>query len=104
MRPLSHSAEPGAPLFHVTHRASALAAMLFHVTHPCDTAQPNLGPMSAKTYHVKQPAALRSAKVHMKPPAVFHVTHGAPALAATLFHVTPSCEPAQQRLGLWSEP
>ena len=104
MRQSSHSAEPGAPLFHVTHRASALAAMLFHVTHPCDTAQPNFGQMSAKTFHVKRADAVMSANVDMKPRAVFHVTQWAPALAATLFHVTQSCEPAQQRLGLWSEP
>ena len=45
-----------------------------------------------------------SAKVEMNPRAEFHVTHGAPALAATMFHVTQSCEPAQKRLGLWSEP
>ena len=71
--------------------------MLFHVTQLCDTAQPNFGPMSAKTFHVKQPAARMAANL-------FHLTHGAPALAATVFHVTQSCEPAQQRLGLWSEP
>ena len=104
MRQLSHSAELYGPLFHVTHRASALAAMLFHVTQSCDTAQPNFGPMSAKTFHVKRADAMMSAKVEMNPRAEFHVTHGAPALAATMFHVTQSCEPAQKRLGLWSEP
>ena len=97
MRQLSHSAEPLAPLFHVTHRASALAAMLFHVTQSCDTALPNFGPMSAKTFHVKQQAARMSANM-------FHVTQWAPVEAANMFHVTQSCEPAQQRLGLWSEP
>ena len=104
MRQLSHSAELYGPLFHVTHRASALAAMLFHVTQSCEPAQPNFGPMSAKSFHVKRADAVRSAKVDMKPRAMFHVTHGAPAPAAMLFHVTQSCEPAQKRLGLWSEP
>ena len=71
--------------------------MLFHVTQLCDTAQPNFGPMSAKTFHVKQPAARMSANM-------FHVTHRAPTLAATMSHVTQLSEPAHQRLGLWSEP
>ena len=104
MSQLSHSAELSGPLFHVTQRSSALAAMLFHVAHPCDTAQPNFGPMSAKTFHVKRADAVRSAKVEMNPRAEFHVTHGAPAPAAMLFHVTQSCEPAQKRLELRSEP
>ena len=104
MRQSSHSAEPGAPLFHVTHRASAKTATLFHVTQSSDTAQPDFDPMSAKSFHVKRADAVRSAKVDMKPRAEFHVTHGAPAPAATMFHVTQSCEPAQKRLGLWSEP
>ena len=104
MRQLSHSAESGAPLFHVTHRASAKTATMFHVTQSCEPAQPNFGPMSAKTFHVKRADAMMSAKVEMNPRAEFHVTHGAPALAATMFHVTQSCEPAQKRLGLWSEP
>ena len=104
MRPLSHSAELSGPLFHVTHRASAKTAPLFHVTHPCDTAQPNFGPMSAKTFHVKRADAVMSAKFDMKPRAVFHVTQWAPVEAANMFHVTQSCEPAQKRLGLWSEP
>ena len=90
MRPLSHSAEPVAPLF--------------HVTHPCDTAQPNFGPMSAQSFHVKRADAVMSAKFDMKPRAVFHVTQWAPVEAANMFHVTQSCEPAQKRLGLWSEP
>ena len=104
MRQLSHSAELYGPLFHVTHRASALAAMLFHVTQSCEPAQQRLGQMSVNMVHVKRADAVRSAKVDMKPRAEFHVTHGAPAPAATMFHVTQSCEPAHQRLGLWSEP
>ena len=97
MRQLSPSAELYGPLFHVTHMASALAALLFHVTQSCEPAQPNFGPMSAKTFHVKQPGARMST-------LRFRVTHGAPGLAATMFHVTQSCEPAKKRLGLWSEP
>ena len=97
MRQLSHSADPVAPLFHLTHRASALAAMLFHVTQSCDTAQPNLGQMTARRFHGKQSVARMSANM-------FHVTHGAPALAATMLHVTQLSETAQQRLELWSEP
>ena len=104
MRQSSHSAEPGAPLFHVTHRASAKTAPLFHVTQSCEPAQPNFGPMSAKTFHVKRADAVMSAKFDMKPRAVFHVTQWAPVEAANMFHVTQSCEPAQKRLGLWSEP
>ena len=94
---LLHSAETVAPLFHVTHWASAQTATLFHVAQSCDTAQPNFGAMSAKTFHVKQPAARMSANM-------LHVTHGAPALAATMLHVTQLSETAQQRLELWSEP
>ena len=97
MRQSSHSTEPGAPLFHGKQATGERAAALSHVTQSCNTAQPNFGPMSAKTFHVKQPAARMAANM-------FHLTHGAPALAATVFHVTQSCEPAQQRLGLWSEP
>ncbi len=55
-------------------------------------------------FHVKRAVAVMSAKVDMKPRAEFHVTHGAPALAATMFHVTQLSEPAQKRLGLWSGP
>lgn len=104
MRQLSHSADPVAPLFHLTQRASAQTATMFHVTQSCDSTQPNFGPMSAKTFHVKRADAVISAQVDMKPRAVFHVTHRAPTLAATMFHVTQPCEPAQKRLGLWSEP
>ena len=35
---------------------------------------------------------------------MFHVTQWAPVEAANMFHVTQLSEPAQQRLGLWSEP
>ena len=97
MRQWSHSAEPGAPLFHLTHRASAKTAPLFHVTQSCDTAQPNLGQMTARKFHGKQSVARMSANM-------FHLTHGAPALAATMFHVTQLPETAQQRLELRSEP
>ena len=90
MRPLSHSAEPVAPLF--------------HVTQSCEPAPPRFGWMSVKMFQVKRAVAVMSAKVDMKPRAEFHVTHGAPALAATMFHVTQLSEPAQKRLGLWSGP
>ena len=55
-------------------------------------------------FHVKRADAVMSAKFDMKPRAVFHVTQWAPVEAANMFHVTQSCEPAQKRLGLWSEP
>ena len=97
MRPLSHSAEPVAPLFHGKQATGERAAALFHVTQSCDAAQPNFRPMSAKTFHGKQPAARMSQNM-------FHVTQWTPVEAANMFHVTQSCEPAQQRLGLWSEP
>lgn len=104
MRQSSHSAELYGPLFHVTHMASALAAMLFHVTQSCDTAPPRFGRMTARRFHVKRADAVRSAKVDMKPRDEFHVTQWTPALAANLFHVTQSYEPSPNRLGLWSEP
>ena len=104
MRQSPHGAELYGPLFHVTHRASALAAMLFHVTQSCEPTTPRSGWMSVKMFHVKRADAVRSAKVDMMPRAELHVTHGAPAPAAMLFHVTQSFEPAQKRLGLWSEP
>ena len=77
---------------------------MFHVTQSCDTAQQRLGQMSAKTFHVKQPAAPTSAKGGQKPRAVFHGKQATDELAAALFHVTQLSEPAQRRLGLRSEP
>ena len=90
MRRLSHSADP--------------VATLFHVTQSCDPAQQRLGQISAKTFHVKQPAALTSAKGDQKPTPLFHGKQATDELAAALFHVTQLSEPAQQRLGLRSEP
>ena len=104
MRQLSHSAEPVAPLFHVKHWASAQTATLFHVTQSCDPAQQRLRLMSAKTFHVKQPAAPTSAKGGQKPMPLFHVKQATDDVAAALFHVTQLSEPAEQRLGLRSEP
>ena len=104
MRQLSHSADPVATLFHVTHRASAMAAMLFHVTQSCDTAQPNLGQMTARRFHGKQSVARMSAKGDQKPTPLFHGKQATDGIAAALFHVTQLSEPAQQRLGLRSEP
>jgi len=77
---------------------------MFHVTQSSDTAQPNFGPMSAKTFHVKQPAAPTSAKGGQKPTPLFHGKQATDELAAALFHVTQPSEPAKQRLGLRSEP
>lgn len=90
MRQLSHSAEPVAPLF--------------HVTQSCEPAPQRFGWMSAKAFHGKQSVAVMSAKGDMKPRAEFHVTQWAPVEAATMLHVTQLSEPAHQRLGLWSEP
>jgi hypothetical protein len=101
---LLHSAETVAPLFHVTHWASAQTATLFHVAQSCDTAQPNFGAMSAKTFHVKQPAALTSTKGEQKPTPLFHGKQATDNVAAALFHVTQLSQTAPQRLGLRSEP
>jgi len=60
--------------------------------------------MSAKTFHVKQLDALPSAKGGQKPTPLFHGKQATDELAAALFHVTQLPEPAQQRLGLRSEP
>jgi hypothetical protein len=91
-------------MFHVTQWAYAQTATLFHVTQSCDTAQQRFGWMSVKTFHVKQPAAPTSAKGDQKPTPLFHGKQATDELAAALFHVTQRSEPAQQRLGLRSEP
>jgi hypothetical protein len=101
---LSHSAEPVATRFHVTQWAYARTATVFHVTQSFDPAQQRLALMSAKTFHVKQSAALTSTKDGQKPMPLFHVKQAADDVAAALFHVTQLPEPAQQRLGLRSEP
>jgi hypothetical protein len=77
---------------------------MFHVTQSCDPAQLRFGPMSAKTFHVKQSAALTSTKEGQKPMPLFHGKQATVELAAALFHVTQLSEPAQHRLGLRSEP
>ena len=90
MRQLSHSAEP--------------VATLFHVKQSCDPAQQRLALMSAKTFHVKQSAALTSAKGDQNPMPLFHGKQATDDVAAALFHVTHLPEPTQHRLGLRSEP
>jgi hypothetical protein len=92
------------PLFHGKQATDDVAAALFHVTQSCDPAQLRFGPMSAKTFHVKQSAALTSAKGDQNPMPLFHGKQATDDVAAALFHVTQLSEPAQHRLGLRSEP